>query len=148
MDTERWRRAPCGLLALAIAVNGVAAAVRARNQASRSSRQASDEVSRFERETATLRDLLGRRDYVEYVTSVPNRRVWQDGARFGRLMLFQYALSPTVLGYRPPGSPTARPSHRLLIADFPSAAELDGFVATQAFEVRWRREGMALLWEP
>ena len=154
MDSERWRRAPCWFLAAAIAANGVAAGVRARNEARRQ-RQALTEsyvdfISLFEAETdvARLRARLDERGYIEYVSDVPNARLFLEEPRFLRFTLFQYGIAPTILGRRPldPATlPNGRPRRSFLLADFAGDAELDEFLARNPCEVRWRRGGIALL---
>lgn len=149
MDSGRWRQVPCWLLGIAIAAHGIATCVRARNHAWRERVRLTDDfvdhVSLFEQETGRLRGRLGQRDYVEYVTDLPIERA--DVAHFRRLMLFQYAMSPTVLGHRPPDAPGDPPRRRLLIADFPTERELGAFLDGRGFEVRWRRGPVALLGE-
>lgn len=156
MNTEYWRQASCWLLGAVIAANGVAATLRARNEAWRLRRQLTDSfvdpVSSFETEMgmAGLRVRLGQRDYVEYVTSVPNDRILEvgDGLWFVRFALLQYGIAPTVLGQAPRGRrrlPDGRLRRRFLLADFPSAAELDEYLDSNPCEVRWRREGTAFL---
>jgi hypothetical protein len=147
MGSGRWRRAAYGLLAGAIALQGVATSLSIGNAARRLPRELGDGfvdyASWMDIEFAPAAHHLGDRGYVEYVSDVPYASMWADQARSARFTLIQYAIAPTILGHIP--LPADEPQRQFLLADFPDAAALDAYLEANPCEVRWRRGGRALL---
>ena len=141
MSKERWRGSLCWLVGAAVAVSAVVTALGLRR---RQAAQAAavgpgfvDPVTRVEVALAPLRGRLSSRASVEYAS--PDTK--------DQLFEVQYAIAPTLLRWRDaPGSPPVEGRDgAFVLANFPTAAALDGFLERQPHELRWREGGVALL---
>jgi len=141
VNPQRLRNSLCFLAGAAVAANAVATThwQRAGKAAYRLhlGPHFVDDVSRVEARLAPLRPRLSARAWVQYASLAPNHELFE----------VQYAVAPTVVHWRRlPGSPPAEEGEKtFVLANFPSAAALDQFLEKQPHELRWRRDGLALI---
>ena len=141
MNGQRLRSSLCFLVGVVVAANAVATTYRHRSGKAAYRRYLGpdfvDGVSRVEAKLLPLRPRLSSREWVQYVSSPPNDELFE----------VQYAVAPTVVHWRRrPDSPSTEVGEKtFVLANFPSPAALDQFLEKQPHELRWRRDGLALI---